>query len=81
MLTATLFGQVIGPTKGTHMFTGLSAFPLTPLHDDQVDEQAFIGLVQRLAAAGVDSITALGSTGSLCVSEPRRAAAGRPASS
>ena len=46
------------------MFTGLSAFPLTPLHDDQVDEQAFIGLVQRLAAAGVDSITALGSTGS-----------------
>lgn len=46
------------------MFTGLSAFPLTPLHDDQVDEKAFIGLVQRLAAAGVDSITALGSTGS-----------------
>lgn len=46
------------------MFTGLSAFPLTPLHDDQVDEQAFIGLIQRLAAAGVDSITALGSTGS-----------------
>lgn len=46
------------------MFTGLSAFPLTPLHDDQVDEKAFVGLVQRLAAAGVDSITALGSTGS-----------------
>ena len=46
------------------MFTGLSAFPLTPLHDDQVDEEAFVGLIQRLAAAGVDSITALGSTGS-----------------
>lgn len=46
------------------MFTGLSAFPLTPIHDDAVDETAFIGLVQRLAAAGVDSITALGSTGS-----------------
>jgi len=46
------------------MFTGLSAFPLTPLAHDTVDEAAFAGLVQRLAAAGVDSITALGSTGS-----------------
>jgi 4-hydroxy-tetrahydrodipicolinate synthase len=45
-------------------FTGLSAFPLTPLRDDTVDERAFVGLVERLAAAGVDSITALGSTGS-----------------
>ena len=45
-------------------FTGLSAFPLTPLHDDQVDEPSFIAMVQRLCAAGVDSITALGSTGS-----------------
>jgi 4-hydroxy-tetrahydrodipicolinate synthase len=45
------------------MFTGLSAFPLTPLTDDRVDEKAFAGLVERLAAAGVDSITALGSTG------------------
>lgn len=44
--------------------TGLSAFPLTPLHDDRVDEASFIGLIHRLAAAGVDSITALGSTGS-----------------
>lgn len=43
---------------------GLSAFPLTPLRDDHVDEDAFVGLVSRLAAAGVDSITALGSTGS-----------------
>ncbi|GAA4691403.1 dihydrodipicolinate synthase family protein [Kocuria gwangalliensis] len=46
------------------MFTGLSAFPLTPLHNDQVDENAYRGLITRLAAAGVDSITALGSTGS-----------------
>lgn len=46
------------------MFTGLSAFPLTPLKDDSVDEAAFIGLVTRLAESGVDSITALGSTGS-----------------
>lgn len=44
--------------------TGLSAFPLTPLRDDQVDEAAFIALIHRLVAAGVDSITALGSTGS-----------------
>lgn len=48
----------------TELFRGLSAFPLTPLRDDAVDEVAFAGLVERLAAAGVDSITALGSTGS-----------------
>lgn len=48
----------------TSIFTGLSAFPLTPLRDDRVDEAAFVQLVERLAAAGVDSITALGSTGS-----------------
>lgn len=46
------------------MFTGISAFPLTPLLDDAVDEHSFIRLTQRLAAAGVDSITPLGSTGS-----------------
>ena len=45
-------------------FTGLSAFPLTPLAGDEIDEAAFIALIQRLSAAGVDSITALGSTGS-----------------
>ena len=45
-------------------FTGLSAFPLTPLRDDAVDEAAFACLIERLVAAGVDSITALGSTGS-----------------
>ena len=46
------------------MFTGLSAFPLTPLADDAIDEPAFIRLIERLAEAKVDSITALGSTGS-----------------
>lgn len=46
------------------MFTGLSAFPLTPVADGGVDERSFAGLVGRLAGAGVDSITALGSTGS-----------------
>ena len=46
------------------IFTGLSAFPLTPLKSDQIDERAFTRLIERLATAGVDSITALGSTGS-----------------
>lgn len=47
------------------MFTGLSAFPLTPLDaTGAVDEPAFTRLVARLAAARVDSIGALGSTGS-----------------
>lgn len=54
----------------TRLFTGLSAFPLTPLRDDRVDEQAFVGLVERLATAGVDSITALGSTGSYAYLTP-----------
>ncbi len=46
------------------MNASLSAFPLTPLSRDQVDERAFVGIVERLARAGVDSITVLGSTGS-----------------
>ena len=46
------------------MFEGLSAFPLTPVGGDGVDEVAFAGLIDRLVAAGVDSIGALGSTGS-----------------
>lgn len=46
------------------MVTGLSAFPLTPVTDHGIDEASFAGLVERLAAARVDSITALGSTGS-----------------
>ncbi|QHC64538.1 dihydrodipicolinate synthase family protein [Rathayibacter festucae] len=60
------------------MLTGLSAFPLTPLRDDAVDEPAFAALVERLAAAGVDSIGALGSTGSAAYldrEERRRVAA------
>ncbi|SEN09926.1 dihydrodipicolinate synthase family protein [Cryobacterium sp. TMT1-3] len=46
------------------MFTGLSAFPHTPLRDDAFDEAAYTRLLERLTVAGVDSITALGSTGS-----------------
>ena len=44
-------------------FEGLSAFPLTPMDERGVDEGAFVGLVTRLAEAGVASIGALGSTG------------------
>lgn len=46
------------------MFRGLSAFPLTPMKDGAIDETAFVHLLERLVAAGVDSICALGSTGS-----------------
>jgi len=46
------------------MFSGLSAFPLTPMNEQGIDDAAFVPLVQRLADAGVDSIGALGSTGS-----------------
>jgi len=46
------------------MFAGLSAFPLTPLVRDEFDEATYARLVSRLVAAGVDSIGALGSTGS-----------------
>lgn len=44
------------PLTKTATFTGLSAFPLTPLRDDQVDEESSIGLIERLAASGADSI-------------------------
>lgn len=46
------------------MFTGLSAFPLTPLNEKEIDDVAYAHLIGRIAAAGVDSIGALGSTGS-----------------
>jgi 4-hydroxy-tetrahydrodipicolinate synthase len=46
------------------MFTGLSAFPLTPLNEINLDETAFIGLLERLVCAQVDSNGTLGSTGS-----------------
>lgn len=59
------------------MFHGLSAFPLTPMNESGIDETAFANLVERLVAAGVDSICALGSTGSyayLTLAERRRVA-------
>lgn len=51
-------------------FTGLNAFPLTPLSQDAVDEEALTGLIERLVAARVDSITVLGSTGSYAYLTP-----------
>lgn len=45
------------------LFTGLSAFPLTPVAAAGVDESAVVRLVGRLRDARVDSIGALGSTG------------------
>jgi 4-hydroxy-tetrahydrodipicolinate synthase len=46
------------------MFSGLSAFPLTPLNEHGLDEAAFVRLIGRLVTANVDSIGVLGSTGS-----------------
>ncbi|MFJ4175247.1 dihydrodipicolinate synthase family protein [Microbacterium sp. NPDC089696] len=56
------------------MFSGLSAFPLTPLRDDGLDEISFARIIALLAASGVDSITALGSTGSYAYLDRRERA-------
>ncbi|HEU0192119.1 MAG TPA: dihydrodipicolinate synthase family protein [Mycobacterium sp.] len=59
-------------------FTGLCAFPPTPMSRDGADEEAFRRVIGRLADAGVDSIGALGSTGHyayLSVSERTKLAA------
>lgn len=45
------------------MFTGLSAFPLTPFKDEKVDYSGFESLITNLTSAKVDSICAMGSTG------------------
>ncbi len=46
------------------LFRGLSAFPITPADErGRVDTEALASLLQRLEAAGVDSIGLLGSTG------------------
>lgn len=50
-------------TEKTAMFSGLSAFPLTPLVNDRLDESSFGRLIRRCVDANVDSICALGSTG------------------
>jgi 4-hydroxy-tetrahydrodipicolinate synthase len=48
---------------GVQMFTGLSAFPLTPFKDEQIDLVAYEALMNNLTLAKVDSICAMGSTG------------------
>ncbi|WP_226534299.1 dihydrodipicolinate synthase family protein [Microbacterium paraoxydans] len=56
------------------MFSGLSAFPLTPLQDDSLDEISFARIIGHLAGSAVDSITVLGSTGSYAyLNRPERA--------
>jgi len=45
------------------MFQGLSAFPLTPVNNEEIDEASFERLLLRLVDARVDSIGVLGSTG------------------
>ena len=45
------------------MFTGLSAFPITPFKNETIDFKAFEMLVSKLSKAKVDSICAMGSTG------------------
>jgi 4-hydroxy-tetrahydrodipicolinate synthase len=51
-------------TVDASIFRGLSAFPLTPADaDGVVDTHAFAIMIDRLVAAGVDSIAVLGSTG------------------
>ncbi|GAA4974135.1 hypothetical protein [Actinoplanes utahensis] len=42
------------------MFTGLSAFPLTPLRDDQLDEKVYADLITRLVTAGAHAPAAIG---------------------
>ena len=46
------------------LFRRLSAFPITPADPDgRVNTDAFGGLLERIVAAGVDSVTVLGTTG------------------
>ena len=45
------------------MFTGLSAFPITPFKNEDIDFKAFEALITNLTEAKVDSICAMGSTG------------------
>ncbi|ANS43026.1 dihydrodipicolinate synthase family protein [Serratia inhibens] len=62
------------------MFTGLSAFPLTPVSDDKVDEKSFQRIMKRLVDARVDSVGVLGSTGSYAyLSQEQRATVARRA--
>lgn len=55
------------------MFTGLSAFPLTPVTNAGFDKPGFVRILERITSAGVDSIGVLGSTGSYAyLTRPQR---------
>ncbi len=58
-----LFNVLHSTQIGAQMFTGLSAFPLTPFKNDKIDFSAFERLLDNLVTAKVDSICAMGSTG------------------
>lgn len=45
------------------MFTGLSAFPITPFSNESIDFKAYEALIGNLTQAKVDSICTMGSTG------------------
>lgn len=45
------------------MFTGLSAFPITPFKNEHIDHNAFVRIIENLVSANVESICAMGSTG------------------
>lgn len=56
------------------MFTGLSAFPISPFKNEKIDLCAYERIVSRLVDAKVDSICTMGSTGLypyLSISEKR----------
>ncbi len=67
----------MSPSPALPLFHGLSAFPITPADErGRVDTHALETLLERLAAARVDSIGLLGSTGTyvyMTRSERRRA--------
>ncbi len=52
-------------TEGTSImkFSGVSAFPITPMNEKGVDQAGFERLIRRLVEAGVSSIGVEGSTG------------------
>lgn len=55
------------------LFHGLSAFPLTPVDDEGTIDEALLRLfLERIAAAGADSIGFLGSTGGYAFLSPKQ---------
>ena len=79
-LLDAMIGRQSSARRDRIVFFGLSAFPLTPSRDGEIAHDALARLVAAAAAAGVDSIGALGSTGSYAYLErPDRRAVARTA--